>query len=207
MTGTPTKRELAKEERRSQILEAALSVFSEKGYHTANVSDVAARAGVSQGTIYWYFESKEELFEASVLHKFERFGDDALAEVVGKPTATEKLVALSIGMEEFVADLEGLFMLFLSYWASKPDREEAGRWWLELLVQYKNLLAAIIQEGVAAGEFREVDAEALVWALMAAYDGLAAYDVFMPGLDLGQISRTFVDVLLHGLRVGGQGGE
>ena len=70
MTDAPDKREQAREERRRQILEAALRVFLDKGYHAANVSDVAAEAGVSQGTIYWYFSSKEELFNAAVLAAF-----------------------------------------------------------------------------------------------------------------------------------------
>jgi AcrR family transcriptional regulator len=205
MTETPSKRDLAKEERRNQILDAALAVFSEKGFHTANVSDVAAGAGVSQGTIYWYFDSKEELFEASVLYRFSGFGEGAMAAVADLETATEKLVALSEGMQVFVEDLEGLFMLFLSYWTSSPNRDLAGKWWLDLLVEYKTAVSAIVQEGIEKGEFRPVDAESLVWALMAAYDGLAAYDLFMPDLDLGRISGTLVDVMLHGLRAEARG--
>ncbi len=67
MTGAPSKREQLREERRQQIIDAALAVFTQKGFHAANVSDVAAQAGVSQGTIYWYFESKEELLMAALL--------------------------------------------------------------------------------------------------------------------------------------------
>ncbi len=48
------------EERRQQILTAALDMFGEKGFHATNVSDVASRAGISQGTIYLYFKSKDE---------------------------------------------------------------------------------------------------------------------------------------------------
>jgi len=51
MTKAPGKRELQREERRQQILDAALTVFSCKGFHAANVSDVAAQAGVSQGLV------------------------------------------------------------------------------------------------------------------------------------------------------------
>ena len=56
MPDTADERTRRRRERRRQILNAALEVFSQKGFHAANVSDVAARAGVSQGTIYWYFE-------------------------------------------------------------------------------------------------------------------------------------------------------
>ena len=52
-----------KEERREQILEAAIAVFGETGYHATNVADVIARAGVARGTFYQYFESKRQLFD------------------------------------------------------------------------------------------------------------------------------------------------
>ena len=79
MTSTPSRHEQVREERRQQILEAALKVFSQKGFHAANVSDVAAQAGVSQGTIYWYFDSKDDLFMAALLSVFEEFGADTMA--------------------------------------------------------------------------------------------------------------------------------
>ena len=95
MTEEPSKREQQREQRRRQILEAALAVFTQKGYHATNVSDVAAQAGVSQGTIYWYFESKEELFQAAILCAFMDFGDASLGALEQYATAAEKLVALA----------------------------------------------------------------------------------------------------------------
>ena len=52
-----------KEARREQILEAAVEVFGEMGYHAANVADVIARAGVARGTFYQYFENKRQVFD------------------------------------------------------------------------------------------------------------------------------------------------
>jgi len=194
-----TRRELQKEERRKQILAAALKVFTEKGYHAANVSDVAAEAGVSQGTIYWYFDSKEALFQAAVLSVFDEWGQEATEAILAQPTARGKLEALFQGMESLGEQMEGLFMLFLGYWASSPDRARAGQWWLDLLCEYKNIVADIIGEGVRNGEFRAVDPEALAWSLLATYDGLAAYGMLLPDLDLVRTSRAFAETLLRGL--------
>lgn len=205
MSEAPSKREQLKEERRRQILEAALAVFSQKGYHATNVSDVAAQAGVSQGTIYWYFDSKDELFEAAILFAFMDFGEASLEGLELYPTATEKLWALVQAMEGFADVAEGMFMLFLGYWASSDRQEESAQVWMDMLRQYKDVVAGIIEEGIGTGEFRPVDAEALVWALLAAYDGLAAYGMFMPDLDLGRVSHTFVETLLEGLKVEGWG--
>jgi len=207
MTEAPSKREQVREERRQQILEAALAVFSQKGYHATNVSDVAAQAGVSQGTIYWYFDSKDELFEAGILFAFSQFGEGSLESLLECATAADKLRLLAVSMEDFAEVAEGLFMLFLGYWASSDQREESAKIWTDLLTQYKNIVVAIIQEGIDNGEFKPVDAEGLVWALLAAYDGLAAYAAFMPDFDLKAANRAFVDTLLSGLLVDEQGGS
>ncbi|MEJ2734170.1 MAG: TetR/AcrR family transcriptional regulator [Anaerolineae bacterium] len=199
MTESPSKRELQREERRSQILDAALTVFSSKGFHATNVSDVAAQAGVSQGTIYWYFDSKDDLLLAALLSFFDNFGEDMLSALDESLTADDKLRALGQIMVSFAAMGEGLFALFMEYWGSSDRREDAARMWADLLTEYKDVVVGIIQAGVQSGEFRPVDADALVWALMAAYDGLAAYMVLVPGLDVEAISGTFVETLLEGL--------
>jgi AcrR family transcriptional regulator len=207
MPELPTnKREQVREERRQQILEAALKVFSQKGFHSANVSDVAAQAGVSQGTIYWYFDSKDDLFEAALLSVFEQFGADTMLPLAQYTTAREKLLSLADSMVSFAEIAEGLFMLFLGYWASSDRQEESAQIWMDLLAQYKDAVAAIVEEGVRGGEFKPVDADALVWALLAAYDGLAAYATFMPDIDLNRVNRALIGTVLDGLLVNGKQG-
>jgi AcrR family transcriptional regulator len=202
MSETVSRRELVREERRRQILDAALAVFTQKGFYATNVSDVAARAGVSQGTIYWYFESKEELFTAALLSSFTEWGQQVEAALHEQLSATAKLGALAASMEAFVTQAEGLIMLFLGYWASSPNREETALIWLELLTEYKDILVGVLEQGIESGEFKPVDAEALVWAMMAVYDGLAAYVMFMPELDLERVSQAFNRTLLDGLLAG-----
>jgi AcrR family transcriptional regulator len=202
VTEVASKREQVREERRRQILEAALAVFTQKGFHTANVSDVAAEAGVSQGTIYWYFDSKDELFAAALLSFFEGFGQGTTAALAHCQTATDKLRALALSLVGFADEVGGLFMRVLEFWAASPDRHEPAAMWVDLLVQYKDVVVAIVKEGVQNGEFQPVDAESLVWAIMAAYDGLAAYALLMPTMDLARVSHVFAETLLGGLAAG-----
>jgi AcrR family transcriptional regulator len=199
VTESPSRRQQLRQERRRQILDAALAVFAQKGFNAAHVSDVAARAGVSQGTIYWYFKSKEELLAQALLAFFEDFGQGTVGALEQCLTASAKLRSLGHMMVDFVGTAKGLFALFVEYWASSPRHAEASQLWTDILVQYKDLLVGIIEEGARNGEFKPVDAEQLVWAMMAAYDGLAAYVMLMPDLDVGKISHTFVETLLNGL--------
>ena len=199
MSEALSKREQMREERREQILDSALAVFSRKGFHASNVSDVAAHAGVSQGTIYWYFSSKEELSDAAIMAFFTDFGAEMMTGLQEGETASEKLRALARSMDDLVVNAQQVFGAFLGYWASSQDRQGSARFWIDLLHGYTDGVQAIVEEGIKSGEFREVDAGALVWAIVAAYDGLAAYLMFIPDIDVGSVSKVFMDTLLKGL--------
>lgn len=202
MSGALSKRGQMREERRKQILESALIVFSQKGFHASNVSDIAARVGVSKGTIYWYFSSKEELFDAAIRAYLEDFGAEMAAVLENDGTASEKLRALAHSMDEFVVGAQQVFVAFLGYWASSQDRLDSAQFWIDLLHEYTDEVVGVIQEGIAGGEFKQVDARSLAWAISAAYDGLAAYLLFIPEIDVESVSKVFIDTLLAGLRSG-----
>jgi AcrR family transcriptional regulator len=199
MTETMTKREQQREERRKQILDAALVVFGEKGFNASNVSDVAAQAGVSQGTIYWYFDSKDELFSAALLAYVEELAGGVLALTEMGESSAEKLWALASGMDQFANSGARFFTMILEFWASSSRREEAAQMWMDLLAEYKDAFVVLVEQGIQSGEFRPADAEGVVWAIMAAYDGLAAYAMLMPDLNIAEVSHAFTDVLLRGL--------
>jgi AcrR family transcriptional regulator len=187
------------DERRAQIMRAALACFTRKGYNNTTMDDIVAESGLSKGTLYWYFEGKDDLFTAVLLSVFIDVGDEAAAALEQYTTAPEKLRALAQIIADLFKEAEGFFSLFLEFWASSPRREEIGQLWGGLLVQYKDVFLEIFEEGIRNGEFKPVDAERLVWALMAAYDGLAAYIMFIPDIDLERVSQVFVETLLSGL--------
>jgi AcrR family transcriptional regulator len=191
------------DERRAQIMQAALACFTRKGYNNTTMDDIVAESGLSKGSLYWYFKSKDDLFAAAIMSLLMNVGQEAFAALEQCTTASDKLRALAQAMVNFCKEAEGFFSLFLEFWASSPRREEAGQLWVSMLVQYKDLVVGIIEEGVRNGEFKPVDAEQLAWVMMAAYDGLAAYIMFIPDMDLERISQVFVETLLGGLAADG----
>jgi AcrR family transcriptional regulator len=68
---TPEKFEEIREEKKHLIMEVALQLFANEGYHTTSISEIAKKAGISKGLMYNYFESKEDLLKAVILHGFE----------------------------------------------------------------------------------------------------------------------------------------
>jgi TetR/AcrR family transcriptional regulator, fatty acid metabolism regulator protein len=183
-----------------RIIAAALDCFIQHGYNNTTMDQIAAASGTSKGTLYWHFRSKDALFASAIQTFFEEtLGEEALASLAAYPTAAAQLHALTERMMAVIEECEGLFNLFLEFWASSDNRVEASRIWVDMLIAAKEVVTGIIDQGIAAGEFRAVDAEHLVWAVMAAYDGLAAYSVLKPDLDPRQAHTAFIEVILRGL--------
>ena len=189
------------EERRTQIIQAALTCFTRKGYNNTTMDDIVAESGLSKGSLYWYFESKDELFAQVISSVLGSVGQDTFTILEQCATASDKLRAIAQMAANLSKEIEGFFGLILEFWTSSPNREEAGQVWLDVLVQYKDLVVGIVKEGVRDGEFKPVDAEPLVWAMMAAYDGLAAYAMLIPDVDVDRAGHVFVETLLSGLVV------
>ena len=186
-------------ERRAQIIEAALACFTSKGYNNTTMDDIVAKSGLSKGSLYWYFKSKDELFAEAMMSVFMDVGQGALAALEECTTATAKLRIIARITAEVGKEIEGFFGLFLEFWASSTQREQVGQLWMGMLVEFKDALVAIIEEGIENGEFKPVDAEQLVWAIMSTYDGLAAYAMMIPDIDIDRVGGVFVDTLLNGL--------
>ncbi|HEY74646.1 MAG TPA: TetR/AcrR family transcriptional regulator [Thermoflexia bacterium] len=195
-----THRSGGQEERRAQIIEAALSCFARRGYANTTMDDIAAEAGVSKGTLYWYFEGKDDLLMATLTSVFEGIGEEAMVAVASCETAADKLRTLASAMIRISREAPWFFNLFIEFWAQSPRREEAGQAWAEILARYAHAIGEIVEGGVERGEFRPVDGYSLAWALLAAYDGLSAYISICPDLDAEQVSETFIETVVQGLR-------
>jgi AcrR family transcriptional regulator len=97
----PTRRRLTAEERRTTILDAALSAFSQKGYHATSLDDVAREAGVSKALIYEHFASKQELYADLIARNARELTQRVTAALVG--------VELESGVDRLAAGLTAFF--------------------------------------------------------------------------------------------------
>jgi AcrR family transcriptional regulator len=192
------------EERRAQIVKAALACYTRQGYVNTTMDDIVAESGLSKGAIYWYFKSKDDVFQAAFTSMFEAVGAESMAALQACGTAAEKLRFGARTMVDLARDIEGYFALIVEFWAQSENRDEVMGFWAEMLTQYQQVIAAIFESGIQSGEFRKVDTDALAWMIMAAYDGLAAYDMMIPDLDMDKISETFIEALLKGLETDGE---
>jgi AcrR family transcriptional regulator len=149
------------EERPQQIIDAALTIFGERGLAGARLEDIAKHAGLSKGTIYLYFPNKEELFREVVRHTIVAQIERAERELAdaSKQTAWETLAHFVRGYWRFLRSpkFAALFRLIHAELSSFPDlvRFYAA----EVVERWRRLVTGILERGIESGEFRDVDPE------------------------------------------------
>ena len=188
-------------ERREQILDAAGRVFSQKGFHAANVSDVAEVANVSQGTVYHYFDSKDALFMAV----FESWETGNLYSEVGaamdaSASPSEQLRYLAGVVGERMAGAGEIFPAHVEFW-SHIHRDLAIReGFRRIFVDLRGTVAQLIQAGIDQGEFVPIDPDATAGLLVAAYDGLILQWLSDPhSVNWQTASETLTELVFYGL--------
>lgn len=147
-----------KDARPSELTAAALELFVDRGFAATRLEDVAARAGVSKGTLYLYFDSKEELFKAVVregLLPALTQGEELIATFQG--SAAELLRIFVQRWWELIGSkpIGGLPKLIISEARNFPEIAEF--YYEEVIRRAHRLLCAVLQRGVDSGEFRAID--------------------------------------------------
>ena len=188
------------EERRTQILEAAVQVFAERGFHQARMDDIAERSGLSKGALYLYYKSKDAIIAALMrsLFTLELRGTRALLDAPD-PVA-ERLIVIT---RMFTSELERMSFalpVLLEFYAVAARQRAVCQFLSEMFSEYQDLLQAFIQQGIDRGELRPADPGDVAVTLTALYEGLAVIWVMAPhALNLSEQAESSVRLLLAGL--------
>jgi AcrR family transcriptional regulator len=164
-TFTPTRRRL-KEARPQQLLDAALELFVEKGFAATRAEEVAQRAGVSKGTLYLYYPSKEELLKAVIReHLSSRIAAGAATAEKHRGPVADLLreVFSRWWLEVFDSPTSGVFKLIITEVRNFPDIAEF--YVAEVIQPAEDLIGRIVQRGVDSGEFDALDVPDVVHSL------------------------------------------
>ena len=162
------KRERRKQDRPGELLEAALDLFVEKGYAATRVEEVAARAGVSKGTLFLYFPSKEDLFKAvvreNVVHPVAQGAAEA-AQFEGNSGQLLEWMMLQWWHRYGSTKASGISKLVMSEASNFPDLAIFYR--NEVIEPGQALLRTVLQRAIDQGEFRPVNVELALHSVMA----------------------------------------
>jgi AcrR family transcriptional regulator len=200
-----TRWQRRKDARPAELLAAALACFKERGFAATRLDDVAAKAGVTKGTIYLYYRSKEELFKAVVrgalVPNIER-----LEAAVDEPGSTAALLErfFTIWAEHIIPSPVSVIPKLVI--AEASNFPELARFYLETAVhRVLRLVAAVLHRGIACGEFRPVDVDHMVYCVLGPLLLTTLWQHSLGPLDdrpldVHAVCRAHLDLLLNGLQ-------
>ncbi len=188
-------------EKRIRIIDAAIQVFAEKGFHQARVTDIASQAGVADGTIYLYFRNKEDLLLTIFEEKMTAINagltgvlegiDDPFDRIRAFARYHFSLVQKHRHLAEVLQVELRLSNKFLKEYRPKP------------LWQYLGAFASILREGQESGMVRsDVDLFTAKWAFFGALDELAMQWVLSrgkPRFNLDAAADQVADIFIKGI--------
>mgnify|MGYP001594809984 CR=1 FL=1 len=160
---SPTPRRRRKDARPSELIAAALELFVEKGFAATRLDDVASHAGVSKGTLYLYFDSKEALFKAVIEEGIVPLfvaAEQQMAVYEGSSTELLRHLLKSWWQQIGGTRLAGVSKLIIS--ESRNFPEVAQYYHDHVIIRGRSLMRTVLERGMGRGEFRVMDIETAI---------------------------------------------
>ncbi len=206
----PGIRQRRKEARPQELLEAALALFVEKGFAASRAEEVAQRAGVSKGTLYLYYPSKEELFKAVVRQNLSSLiaeGEEIASSFVGSSSELLSILLHTWWQRVGNTPAAGIHKIVLSEVRNFP--ELAQFYTDEVIIPADRLFSGCVQRGIDTGEFRPMPLHEVAHALMAPIIFMAIHRHSFGAcpvhggveVDPTALLNTHLDLVLRGLEV------
>ncbi len=188
--------------RQQQIIDAAIKVFSKKGYNGTTTKEIAKEAGVAEGTIFRYFRTKKDLLLSLVSPYVVRSLADTLEEFSGKDDETVFKAIIRNRLKIIRENLD-LVRLLLAESQFHPELREqfVGK----IVMQAASILESYISEKIKNGEFKDIEPGVAVRAFAGMTGIFVLWKEFLGGekyiaFDEEKVIETVVDIYLNGVR-------
>ncbi len=192
-----------REQKRADIAEKAIEVFAEKGFEKATIQDIAQKAAIAKGSVYQYFETKQDIL-VKITHDF-LGGFEELMNVISSQAGNppEKLKSLMLMSAGEIEGMENIMKVYMEIWNvnMRGGYGDMKKIFDEFLERMRDFLTEIIEEGVKRGFFRDdIDPRAIAVYLCASMDGIGLHYLFKrDAFNLGAVMNNFIDNLLRGI--------
>lgn len=194
------------EARRNQILDAAAAVFAEKGFHRATTKDIAGRAGIAEGTIYNYFDSKDDLLIGMMarLTELETLGDELTEALQGD--VRDFFVVMFRHRVESLERAQGILRAILPEVIANAELRE--HYYRQFVLRVARVIEQYVQARVELGHIRPVDAALATRAVQAMFVGLLVLRILGDETVVAKweaLPELLATIIFDGLRA--EGGE
>jgi AcrR family transcriptional regulator len=184
--------------RYGEIIDAAAAVFAEKGYHGSSTKDIADRLGIRQGSLYYYFESKESALEEVCQKGVEGFVQRLEAILARDIPPAEMLRA---AVHNHLAPLEDRPNYVRVFQHERHELPPARRRKISAAAgHYEKLLQTMFERGVTTGAFRpDLDCRLATLGLLGMCNAVGDWIGSEPGVTIWEIAENFTSVLTQGV--------
>ncbi len=189
-----------KKGKRELIIEAAVRVFSTKGYHNTRMEEIALEAGVGKGTIYEYFSSKLHLFQEMMEESVRIYSQKLISFESESISFAEKIFLLLEGHIQFCKENKELTRIV--FWDTEIFDEELKEWALIIRREKEGLMNEAVQKAIDDGELKEINPRLITLLIGGVLGSLWApitledWDV-----DAGELAQQITDVIMNGVGV------
>ena len=171
------KRKIGQRDHLTQVLQAAEKLFAKRGFYPTTIDDIAKEAKLAKGTIYLYFDSKEDLFFSAIERKLDALLSK-IEKAVKEPGSAWQRINTTIGIHlKFMEENKDFFKIMQSFseqLREKLEKELKGRV-VEKQSRYIKILTRLIQRAINEGEVKPLDARKLAVILMGIVHSLTVY--------------------------------
>jgi AcrR family transcriptional regulator len=189
------------EERRRQILEAACEAIAERGFAAVRISDVAAKAKTSTGTVHYYFDNRRDVLRQALRFAFEQSLKRQLSELArlrSPRRRLERLIEMNLPNADEVTQE---WIVWMEFWLEAVHHPEMRPMNEELYGRWRKVVADVVAGGQASGDFRrDADADSLANRFVALMDGLAIQVLLhSPEMTVAKMRRVLGDFVTRDL--------
>jgi AcrR family transcriptional regulator len=186
------------EETRTKIMDAAIKLFSTRGYNKASVDDICQEAGISKGAFYHHFKSKQALFLA-LLDGWLQFVDNSIEATKDKPVP-ETFMLMTQAFPYIFETAGDNLPMFLEFWLQASRDKNIWEASIAPYRRYHKYFTSLIKKGVEEGSFVEVDPELASRMIVSTAMGLLLQSLLDPkGADWEKVSRESTNMLVSSL--------
>ncbi len=192
-----------KDEKRSEILKAALGLFASLGLSSTRMSDIALSAGIGKGTIYEYFSSKKEIINASFYYFLEVINSKIARKIYLTRDPLEKLISYLDAWNELLDETSlSFFSVFVEYWAEglREQSMDSDFDLNEMYRDYRTLLQHLLDDCIVAGKIRHVNTHLTASIIIGSLDGVMMQWILDPKMiDIRSALQTLKEIILKGI--------
>ena len=196
------------DQRKYQILDAALEVIVNKGYEGSSMSDIVQKSNMSKGAIYWYFKSKKEVYLALVNHMVHYYSPTLNHIVEDNQPASVQLKGL---FSFFIAQYETnptIFKAVAVFWSLAGRDDEFKEKFDKVYSEFFALIEKIVAKGVDSNEFKNIDCKIASLSIMVNIESTIWFTLFENyGISATEYMNTITDFILAGLKKKSHKGE